>query len=75
LAELKELHVCVARVEDERTAEVRELSVLIIEASNALVDLEMLHIRDVPQLPKTAQEVPGTKRLREEHASDAGPWD
>jgi hypothetical protein len=38
----------VARVEDERVAEARELAALIIEASNTLVDLGMLPIWEVP---------------------------
>jgi hypothetical protein len=38
----------VTRVEDEHTAKVRELSTLVMEASNALVDLRMLPIQDIP---------------------------
>jgi hypothetical protein len=37
--DLEELHVCMAEVEDERAAEAGELSTLIIEACNTLVDL------------------------------------
>jgi hypothetical protein len=55
--ELNELHVRVAGVEDERAAKARELSALVMEASNALVDLGMLPIKDIPQLQKIAQEV------------------
>jgi hypothetical protein len=55
--ELEELRVCVAGVEDERTAEAGELAVLVVATSNALVDLRMLPIQEVPQLPNTAQEV------------------
>jgi hypothetical protein len=47
--ELEELHMRMAGVEDERATKVGKLSVLVIEASNALVDLGMLLIRDVPQ--------------------------
>jgi hypothetical protein len=47
--ELEELHMRMAGVEDERATKARKLSVLVIEASNALVDLGMLLIRDVPQ--------------------------
>jgi hypothetical protein len=42
---------------NKRAVEVGELSALVVEASNALVDLEMLPIQDIPQLPKMAQEV------------------
>jgi hypothetical protein len=38
----------VTRVEDEHTAKVRALSTLVMEASNALVDLRMLPIQDIP---------------------------
>jgi hypothetical protein len=75
-AELEELRMCA--VEDELTAEARDVSVLVAEASNALVDLRMLPIWDIPQLPKMAQEVLKAagvilKRLQEEHASGTGP--
>jgi hypothetical protein len=43
--------------EDEHATEDGELSSLVMEASNALFDLRMLPIRDIPQLPKTAQEI------------------
>jgi hypothetical protein len=46
--ELEEFHARMAAVEDERAIEARDLSVLVIEASNALVDLGMLPIRDIP---------------------------
>jgi hypothetical protein len=55
--ELEELHLCMARLEDECVTEARDLSVLVVVASNALVDLEMLPIRDMPQLPKKARDV------------------
>jgi hypothetical protein len=44
MAKLEELHACVARVEDECTAEVGKLSKLVVEISNALVNLGMLPI-------------------------------
>jgi hypothetical protein len=48
--------------------------------SNALVDLGKLHVRDIPQFLKLAQEVltaAGLLRewLREVWASATGPWD
>jgi hypothetical protein len=42
---------------NKHAVEVGELLVLVVEASNALIDLGMLPIRDIPQLPKMAQEV------------------
>jgi hypothetical protein len=47
-AELEELRVRMAGVEDERAAEAGDLSALVIEASNALVDLRMLPVWDIP---------------------------
>jgi hypothetical protein len=44
---MEELRVRVARVEDECVTEAGELSVLVIEASNALVKLRMLPIQDI----------------------------
>jgi hypothetical protein len=72
--------VLVARVEDECTVEAGELSQLVMEISDALVDLGMFPIRDIPWHPKTTQGVLVVvglilELLREEHASDVGPWD
>jgi hypothetical protein len=47
-AQLEELRVCMAGVEDERATEAGELSTLVIVASNALVDLGMLLSRMFP---------------------------
>jgi hypothetical protein len=47
-SELEKLHVHVDRVEDERAAEVRKLSTLVVGISNALVNLGMLSIWDIP---------------------------
>jgi hypothetical protein len=55
--ELEKIHVRVAEVENKHTTEAGKLSALAVEASNALVDLGMPPIRDVPQLLKTAKEV------------------
>jgi hypothetical protein len=67
-----------AGVEDERTTEARELSMLVMEASNALVDLRMLPIQDIPKLSKTAHGVMAAaslilEHIREGHAFDAVP--
>jgi hypothetical protein len=47
---------------------------------NSLVDLGMMPIQDIPQLPKSSQEVLPTASLileflQEVLASDAGPWE
>jgi hypothetical protein len=55
--ELEELHACVAGVKDERAIEAGKLSKLVVEISNSLVDLLTLPVRDIPQLPKSAQVV------------------
>jgi hypothetical protein len=46
--ELEELHVSVAGVEDECVVKAEELWQLVVEISNALVDLGTLPIRDIP---------------------------
>jgi hypothetical protein len=46
-AELGELHMRVARVEDECTAEAGKLSMFVIEASNALVSLGRLPLSKI----------------------------
>jgi hypothetical protein len=53
---------------------------VVTEISDALVDLEMLPIQDIPQQPKSAQEVLMVASLllelpREPHASSTVPWD
>jgi hypothetical protein len=53
---LEELRARVAGVEVEHTTKVRELSKLVVEISNALVNLEMRPIWDIPQLLNTARE-------------------
>jgi hypothetical protein len=47
-AKLEELHARVDRVEDECTTETGKLLMLVVGISNALVDLKMLHIQDIP---------------------------
>jgi hypothetical protein len=78
LVEVEELHARVAGVEDECTTEVGKLLKLAVEISNALVDLGLLPILDIPQLPKSAQEVLAVadlilERLQEGHASGVDP--
>jgi hypothetical protein len=55
--ELEGIRVCVERIEGEHTIEARQLSRLVIEISNALADLGMLPVQDIPQLSKSVQEV------------------
>jgi hypothetical protein len=57
LAELEEIHVRMPRLEDEHASKSEKLLVLVMGISNALVDLRMLPIQDIPQLLKIAQEV------------------
>jgi hypothetical protein len=64
---MEELHMRVVRVEDERATEAGELSVLVVEGSNDLVDLRMLPICDVPQLAKMTEEVFKATGLIPEH--------
>jgi hypothetical protein len=78
--ELEELCARLARVKDDCATEAGKLSKWVMEISNSLVDVGMLPIRYIPQLPKMAQEVLAAaglilERLQEVHASDAGPWD
>jgi hypothetical protein len=47
-AEMEKLHEHVARVKDERTVEAVQLSWSIMEISDALVDLGVFPIRDIP---------------------------
>jgi hypothetical protein len=48
LAELEGLCVCMDRAEVEHATEAGQLSRLVTEISNALVDLGMLPIREIP---------------------------
>jgi hypothetical protein len=80
LAELEELCMRVARVEEEHAVEAWELEVLVIEALNTLIDFGMLPFWEVPQISKKAQEVLKAMGVilecfKEAHASGAGPWD
>jgi hypothetical protein len=79
-AKLEELRAHVDADEEERAAKAGKLATLVVEASNTLMDLEILPIRDVPQNLKNAQvvfKVVGIilECLREAHASGTSPWD
>jgi hypothetical protein len=78
LAGLEELHSCMAEIEDECATEAVRLSRLAMEIPDALIDLGVFPIWDIPLLLESAQEVFASadlilECLREEHASDAGP--
>jgi 5-carboxymethyl-2-hydroxymuconate isomerase len=69
----------VAGVEGECTNEDVKLSRLITEISDALVDMGVFPIRDIPQRPMLAQDVLTIvglilDHLREEQSSSVGPW-
>jgi hypothetical protein len=67
LAELEELCMRAAGVEDEHVAEAGKLSMLVMGISNVLIDLRTLPIQDIPQLLKTTQEVLAAVGLILEH--------
>jgi hypothetical protein len=78
--ELEEMHARVDRIKGEHDAKVRQLSQLVVEISSILVDLGMLPVWHIPQLPKSAQEVLMAaglllEHLQEAQASSANPWD
>jgi hypothetical protein len=79
LAELEELRERVAGVESDRATENMTLSWSVMGISDALVDLSMFPIREMPEHLKSAQDVLTVaglvlEHLREEHASDASSW-
>jgi hypothetical protein len=78
--EIEGIHARVDGIEGERITEARQLSQLVVEISNALVDLGMLPVPDIPHLPKSAHKVLMVaslllERMREVQASGTGPWD
>jgi hypothetical protein len=79
LAELEETRACVDEINSECAIEAERLSQLVVGISNAL-DLDMVPIQDIPQLPMSAREVLTTaglilEHLREVQASSTSPWD
>jgi hypothetical protein len=69
----------VAGIESECATEAMQLSWSIMEISDALVDLGMFPIQDIPAYPESAHDFLtvsslAMEHLREEHASDADPW-
>jgi hypothetical protein len=79
-AELEKTHARMDRINGERATEAGRLSQLVMGISNALVDLGMLPIQDILQLPKSAREVlPAAGlvlvHLHEAMTFGAAPWD
>jgi hypothetical protein len=74
--ELEELHERMAEVESERTIEAVQLSRLVMEISDASVDLGIFPIWDIPVHPKSAQDVLTTASLvlERQHEEHASPW-
>jgi hypothetical protein len=66
-----------AGVESEHATEAMQLSRSVMEISDALIDLGVLPILDIPRRLKSAQDILTAvglilEHLREEHAIDAG---
>jgi hypothetical protein len=73
---LEELYARIAVIEDEHATDTLGLSWLVMGISDALVDLGVFPIQDIPRRLKSTQEVLAAiglvlECLREEHASDA----
>jgi hypothetical protein len=76
---LAELRALMDGVESERAAEAVTLSRSVMEISNALIDLGVFPIRNIPERPQSSQDVLMAaglilEHLREERDSRAGPW-
>jgi hypothetical protein len=79
LVELEELRDHVTGVENECAVEAVHLSRSVMEIFDALVDLGVFPTRGIPAQPRPAQDVLTAaslilEHLREQHASDVGPW-
>lgn len=55
MAKLEEIRSHVDRIAGERNVEVGQLSQLVVGILNALVNLGILPVQDIPQLPKSAE--------------------
>jgi hypothetical protein len=69
----------VTGAKSECAAEVVHLSWSVMEISDALIDLGVFPIRDIPTHPESAQDVLMVtslilEHMREEHASGVGAW-
>jgi hypothetical protein len=77
-AELEELRGRVVGIESECTTEAVQLSQSVMEIFDALVNLGVFPIWDIPTHPELAQDVLTAasfilEHLQEEHASGTGP--
>jgi hypothetical protein len=75
---LEELRMHMVGIEDERATEAVGLSRLVMEITDALINVGLFPIRDIPWLPKSTQEVLALtglilEQLQEERASNVGP--
>jgi hypothetical protein len=75
--ELERHHKRVARVEDDRATEAEQLSWSVRDIFDALVNLNVLPIQDIPSQPRSAKDVLMVfglvlERLWDEHASGIG---
>jgi hypothetical protein len=73
-SKLERLREHMAGVEDDRAVKGEQQSWSIKETSDALVDLNVLPIQDIPSQPRSAKDVLAVfglilERLREDHAS------
>jgi hypothetical protein len=55
--ELDKAYACTDRIDGERATKVKRLSWQVVRISGILVDLGMLPVQNIPQLPKSAQKV------------------
>jgi hypothetical protein len=77
--ELEELHERVARVENEHATKAVQLSWPVMKISDALVDLGVFPIWDIPVQQRSAQDVLMMaslvlEHIQDEHASGVSPW-
>jgi hypothetical protein len=61
--ELDQAHALTDGITNKRIVEAMRLSQCVVGISNALADLGMLPVRDIPQLPKLAREILSTTDL------------
>jgi hypothetical protein len=77
--ELDKARTSVNRMDDDRAAEAERLSWQVVHVASIVVDLGMLPVEDIPQLPKTDEQVLSVvalilKHLQEVLDSGAIPW-
>jgi hypothetical protein len=77
--ELDKARTSVNRMDDDRAADAERLSWQVVHVASIVVDLGMLPVEDIPQLPKTDEQVLSVvalilKHLQEVLDSGAIPW-